>query len=139
MKNILNAIADICVEVNCEPDTLQVRFVGDDQWHNCPEGRNVTSNVTFSSGYVRCPKKSELCASKVLKQVTVASAVASEGSSEGSSEGHSEGFSEGTAEGSPAEPSAVPFDEPAEEPGGESSDVPTEVDSEETEDGTNTS
>ncbi|CBH17765.1 Gp63-1 surface protease homolog, putative [Trypanosoma brucei gambiense DAL972] len=87
VRNILNAIADICVEVNCEPDTLRVRFVDDNRWHNCPEGSNVTSNVTFSSGSIQCPKKSELCASKVIKHVTVASAVASEGSSAGSSEG----------------------------------------------------
>ncbi|EAN79738.1 Gp63-1 surface protease homolog, putative [Trypanosoma brucei brucei TREU927] len=72
LKNVIVAMADICVEVNCKPDILQVRFVGDDQWHNCPEGRNVTSNVTFSSGSIQCPKKSELCASKVVKQTTSA-------------------------------------------------------------------
>nr|CAJ17013.1 Gp63-1 surface protease homolog, putative [Trypanosoma brucei brucei TREU927] len=69
LKKFKFGIGDVCVEVNCESDTLQVRFVDDDRWHNCPEGRNVTSNVTFSSGYILCPKKSEFCASKVLKQV----------------------------------------------------------------------
>ncbi|EAN79739.1 Gp63-1 surface protease homolog, putative [Trypanosoma brucei brucei TREU927] len=80
-------LADICVEVNCESDILQVRFVGDNRWYDCPEGRNVTSNVTFSSGSIQCPEKSELCASKILRRITVPSAVAFPVTSPGPSTG----------------------------------------------------
>ncbi|RHW67111.1 major surface protease-A [Trypanosoma brucei equiperdum] len=139
LKNVIVAMADICVEVNCEPDILQVRFVGDEEWHNCPEGSNVTSNVTFSSGYILCPKKSELCASKVLKQVTVASAVTSPVTSDGSSEGYSEssfdGLSEGGSEGSSEGSSKKSSEESNERSSPEDSGVPLA----ETEEGTGTS
>nr|CAJ17012.1 Gp63-1 surface protease homolog, putative [Trypanosoma brucei brucei TREU927] len=106
MKNIKNAIADICVEVNCEPDILQIRFVDDEKWYDCPKGSNVTSNVKFYKGFIQCPERSELCPSKRMERVTVAPAatspVVSRGPSEGPSAGSSAGLSALTEEGTGA-------------------------------------
>nr|CAJ17011.1 Gp63-3 surface protease homolog, putative [Trypanosoma brucei brucei TREU927] len=111
--NLIYIVDDICVEVNCEPDTLQVRFVDDEKWYDCPEGSNVTSTVTFYKGSILCPKKSELCASKVMKQVTTISPVTASGASVGDSAGTRAGdYPDASPVASPGplgEPSAVPI------------------------------
>nr|AAB61265.1 MSP-A3 surface protease homolog [Trypanosoma brucei rhodesiense] len=121
--NLIYIIHDICVEVNCEPDILQIRFVDDNQWHNCPEGSKVTSTVALYNGSILCPKKSELCASKEVKQVTTASPVVSPGPSTGASAKAPPGSSPVSSPGASAEPSAGPSAGPSEMPLAETKEV----------------
>ncbi|ORC86549.1 putative surface protease GP63, partial [Trypanosoma theileri] len=54
-------IGDVCAEISCDNDTVQLRYFGDDTWYECPEGSTITPVTTFSSGRIVCPPRADVC------------------------------------------------------------------------------
>ncbi|KAG8343832.1 putative surface protease [Trypanosoma vivax] len=59
-----NLFGDVCVDVDCNSSNVRLRLANDDEWRECTEGTPVTSNKSFASGHVICPKKSDVCQSR---------------------------------------------------------------------------
>ncbi|KEG06314.1 putative surface protease GP63, putative,metallopeptidase [Trypanosoma grayi] len=54
----------VCAAVSCADGAVKVRYAGDANWHDCPEGRSLTpseTSLTFASGSIKCPKYTEVC------------------------------------------------------------------------------
>ncbi|EKF31021.1 surface protease GP63, putative [Trypanosoma cruzi marinkellei] len=58
------SVDGVCVEVFCGKNEVSVRYLGDDDWHECPEGGKISpakTSVDFAGGYIKCPRYSEVC------------------------------------------------------------------------------
>ncbi|RNF20902.1 putative surface protease GP63 [Trypanosoma conorhini] len=58
------AVAAVCAEVVCTRDSVKVRYLGDGDWHDCPEGgflSPASTSVDFAGGTIKCPKYEEVC------------------------------------------------------------------------------
>ncbi|RNE94834.1 surface protease GP63 [Trypanosoma rangeli] len=58
------AVAAVCAEVACARGSFRVRYIGDSDWYDCPEGSSLSgvgTSVNFASGKIRCPKYDEVC------------------------------------------------------------------------------
>ncbi|RNF03654.1 putative surface protease GP63 [Trypanosoma rangeli] len=58
------AVAAVCAEVACARGSVRVRYLGDNDWYDCPEGSSLSpagTSVDFASGKIKCPKYDEVC------------------------------------------------------------------------------
>ncbi|ORC83913.1 putative surface protease GP63, putative,metallopeptidase [Trypanosoma theileri] len=55
------AVGAVCVEVSCKFNKVIVRYSGNDKWHSCPEGKNLTVNGSVLKGEIVCPKYADVC------------------------------------------------------------------------------
>ncbi|RNC58607.1 surface protease GP63 [Trypanosoma cruzi] len=58
------SVGGVCVEVFCGRKEVSVRYLGDDDWHECPEGGKIfpaNTSVDFAEGYIKCPRYDEVC------------------------------------------------------------------------------
>ncbi|ORC86550.1 putative surface protease GP63 [Trypanosoma theileri] len=54
-------IGDVCAEIKCKKDMVQLRYIGDNTWYDCPEGRSIIPALTFTSGRIVCPSRADVC------------------------------------------------------------------------------
>ncbi|ORC85350.1 surface protease GP63, partial [Trypanosoma theileri] len=55
------AVGAVCVEVSCKFKKVIVRYSGNNEWHSCHEGENLTVNGTALQGKIVCPKYADVC------------------------------------------------------------------------------
>ncbi|KEG07421.1 putative surface protease GP63 [Trypanosoma grayi] len=59
------SVGGVCAEVLCIDSKVRVRYLGDEDWHECPEGESLTPSTTspgvFASGKIKCPMYAEVC------------------------------------------------------------------------------
>ncbi|EAN98730.1 putative surface protease GP63 [Trypanosoma cruzi] len=58
------SVGGVCVEVFCGRKEVSVRYLGDDDWHECPEGGKIfpaNTSVDFAEGYIKCPRYEDVC------------------------------------------------------------------------------
>ncbi|RNF17737.1 surface protease GP63 [Trypanosoma conorhini] len=56
------AVGGVCARVKCEAGRVQVRYRGNEEWHECPEGSSITpQSEHFRSGNIMCPSYEEVC------------------------------------------------------------------------------
>ncbi|RNE98457.1 GP63 group I member a protein [Trypanosoma rangeli] len=61
LRDSFGFTGDVCAEVSCDNDTVSVRYLGDDVWHACPEGKRITPSGRFRGGKIVCPRRIEVC------------------------------------------------------------------------------
>ncbi|RNE98465.1 surface protease GP63 [Trypanosoma rangeli] len=62
LRDSFGFTGDVCAEVSCDNDTVSVRYLGDDVWHACPEGKRITpTGSVFRGGKIVCPRRIEVC------------------------------------------------------------------------------
>ncbi|ESL06100.1 hypothetical protein TRSC58_06231 [Trypanosoma rangeli SC58] len=50
-------VAAVCAEVACAGGSVRVRYLGDSDWHDCPEGSSLSpagTSVDLASGKIKC-------------------------------------------------------------------------------------
>ncbi|ORC85349.1 surface protease GP63 [Trypanosoma theileri] len=55
------AVGAVCVEVSCKFNKVIVRYSGDEEWHSCHEGENLTVKGDVLKGEIVCPKYADVC------------------------------------------------------------------------------
>ncbi|ORC85351.1 surface protease GP63 [Trypanosoma theileri] len=55
------AVGAVCVEVSCKFKKVIVRYSGNNEWHSCHEGENLTVNGSVLQGKIVCPKYADVC------------------------------------------------------------------------------
>ncbi|RNF22368.1 putative surface protease GP63 [Trypanosoma conorhini] len=61
LRDPKGSLGDVCAEVSCDNDRVNVRYLGDDTWHACPEGGSIAPDGFFTSGKILCPRHIEVC------------------------------------------------------------------------------
>ncbi|EKF26783.1 surface protease GP63, putative,metallopeptidase, putative [Trypanosoma cruzi marinkellei] len=61
LADSMGLTGDVCAEVSCEKGEVSVRYLGDDNWHKCPEGSSITPTGHFTEGRILCPKYDDVC------------------------------------------------------------------------------
>ncbi|ORC81074.1 surface protease GP63, partial [Trypanosoma theileri] len=62
-KGVMSNVKGICAEVKCENGTLKVRYKGNKNWYECPEGDSIDNinGSVFDDGRILCPKYADVC------------------------------------------------------------------------------
>ncbi|EKF27974.1 surface protease GP63, putative [Trypanosoma cruzi marinkellei] len=61
LADFTGRIGDVCAEVSCEKGEVRVRYLGNDTWHQCPEGSSIKPTGLFTEGRILCPKYEDVC------------------------------------------------------------------------------